>query len=195
MRSKPPSRRASVTDCMCPFHGIGKSRQWDRETEDQGVCSRNPSGARGNIRRTRLILGVKVDVRDNPGGAACRGEDSRHRVCLRLSARTTRRRLARGTLVEFKFPETIRLEYRDGVREFAYGGRWDTLAGQPTDDTEMAFSPDRTLVAYGTYSADEARRAYRRWFESDAFGVGFTVMSGSRIESTRGAKLTTCRCG
>jgi ADP-ribosyl-[dinitrogen reductase] hydrolase len=45
---------------------------------------------------------------------------------------------ALGSLVEFQTPEQIRREYPDGVRELADGGTWNTVAGQPTDDSEMA---------------------------------------------------------
>ena len=44
-----------------------------------------------------------------------------------------------GSLVEFRDTEWIRAVYPDGVRELADGGTWDTIAGQPTDDSEMAF--------------------------------------------------------
>ena len=42
-----------------------------------------------------------------------------------------------GSLVEFKDASAIRKLYPDGVRELADGGVWDTLAGQPTDDSEI----------------------------------------------------------
>jgi len=47
---------------------------------------------------------------------------------------------ALGSLVEFQTPENIRREYPNGVRELADGGTWNTLAGQLTDDSEMALS-------------------------------------------------------
>ena len=42
-------------------------------------------------------------------------------------------------------PSTIRALYPNGVRELANGDVWNTLAGQPTDDSEMAFALVRTL--------------------------------------------------
>ena len=39
--------------------------------------------------------------------------------------------------VEFTGPEGIRGRYPDGGRDLADGGTWDTLAGPPTDDSEM----------------------------------------------------------
>ncbi len=43
-----------------------------------------------------------------------------------------------GSLVEFTSPEVIRRKYPDGVRILADGGRWETMAGQPTDDSEIS---------------------------------------------------------
>lgn len=41
-------------------------------------------------------------------------------------------------LVEFQTPEQIRQEYPNGVRELVDGGTWNTIAGQPRDDSEIA---------------------------------------------------------
>lgn len=48
---------------------------------------------------------------------------------------------ALGGLVEFRRPEDIWREYPNGVRYLADGGTWNTIAGQPTDDSEIV---DRT---------------------------------------------------
>ena len=53
--------------------------------------------------------------------------------------------------MEFRGPEDIRRQYSDGVRELADGGYWNTIAGQPTDDSEMALMSARILVDQGTY--------------------------------------------
>jgi len=45
---------------------------------------------------------------------------------------------ALGSLVEFQTPEEIRQEYPDGVRLLVDGGTWNTIAGQPTTDPEVA---------------------------------------------------------
>ena len=42
---------------------------------------------------------------------------------------------ALGSLVEFQSPGKIRRGYPDGVWELANGGTWNTIAGQPTDDS------------------------------------------------------------
>lgn len=52
-------------------------------------------------------------------------------------------------LVEFQTPEQIRRQYPDGVRELADGGTWNTIACQPTDDSEMALLLARMLVDQG----------------------------------------------
>ncbi len=51
-----------------------------------------------------------------------------------------------GSLVEFESPEQILRKYPNGVRELADGGTWNTLAGQPTDDSEMALLLAKMLV-------------------------------------------------
>jgi ADP-ribosyl-[dinitrogen reductase] hydrolase len=65
-----------------------------------------------------------------------------------------------GSLVEFQPPSEIRRRYPDGVRELADGGTWGTIAGQPTDDSEMALMLARMLVKERRYDAEEARKAY-----------------------------------
>lgn len=65
---------------------------------------------------------------------------------------------ALGSLVEFQSPDEIRLGYPDGVRELADGGTWNTIAGQPTDDSEMALLLARMLVKTGLYDPEAAVR-------------------------------------
>jgi ADP-ribosyl-[dinitrogen reductase] hydrolase len=85
-----------------------------------------------------------------------------------------------GSLVEFQSPHEIRREYPHGVRELADGGTWGTIAGQPTDDSEMALMLARMLVKHGRYDAVEARKAYVFWLNSGPFDCGNTVLSGLR---------------
>ncbi len=63
---------------------------------------------------------------------------------------------ALGSLVEFQFPSEIRQCYPNGVRELIDGGTWDTIAGQPTDDSELALLLARMLVKTGNYNQAEA---------------------------------------
>ena len=83
-----------------------------------------------------------------------------------------------GSLVEFQTPERIRYRYPDGVRDMADGGTWNTIAGQPTDDSEMALLLARSLVSQGRFDQEEIRKAYVFWLDSDPFDVGGTILSG-----------------
>ena len=74
--------------------------------------------------------------------------------------------------MEFQPPEQIRREYPDGVRELAAGGTWNTIAGQPTDDSEMALLLARMLAEHGRYDSEEARKAYVFWLNSGPFDCG-----------------------
>ena len=85
---------------------------------------------------------------------------------------------ALGSLVEFQSPEQIRRAYPDGVRDMADGGTHDTIAGQPTDDSEMALALARMLIARGSYDAGAAKQAYLGWLRSEPFDRGATVIAG-----------------
>lgn len=85
---------------------------------------------------------------------------------------------ALGSLVEFQPPEKIRRAYPEGLRKLADGGTWNTLAGQPTDDSEMALLLARTLVEHGNYTAEAALDAYIFWINSGPFDCGMTIAAG-----------------
>ena len=85
---------------------------------------------------------------------------------------------ALGSLVEFQSPGRIRRSYPDGVRDMDDGGTWNTIAGQPTDDSEMALLLARSLVTLGEFDQEEARKAYVYWLDSGPFDVGNTIQSG-----------------
>ena len=53
------------------------------------------------------------------------------------------------SLVEFQSEDEILDAYPDGVRKLADGGHWGTLAGQSTDDSEIALMLARSLVKRG----------------------------------------------
>src|SRR5690606_7085077 len=76
-----------------------------------------------------------------------------------------------GSLVEFQSPEEIRRSYPAGVRKLADGGTWNTIAGQPTDDSEMALLLARMLTERGAYDPGAALRAYQFWHDSDPFDL------------------------
>ena len=83
-----------------------------------------------------------------------------------------------GSLVEFKGPAAIVAEYPDGVRSLADGGTWNTIAGQPTDDSEMALLLARMLVETGRYEVEAASERYRFWLDSEPFDCGGTIEAG-----------------
>ena len=87
---------------------------------------------------------------------------------------------ALGSLVEFQSPEEIRLSHPNGLRELSDGGTWNTIAGQPTDDSEMALMLARMLIERGTYNSDVALKSYRFWLDSDPFDCGATIATGLR---------------
>jgi ADP-ribosylglycohydrolase len=85
-----------------------------------------------------------------------------------------------GSLVEFMRPEEIRRLYPQGVRKLADGGVWGTLAGQPTDDSEMALALACMLAEHGRYTSDAAMNVYIDWMLSAPFDCGATIASALR---------------
>jgi ADP-ribosyl-[dinitrogen reductase] hydrolase len=83
-----------------------------------------------------------------------------------------------GSLVEFKHAEDIRILYPQGIGDLADGGTWNTLAGQPTDDSEMALILARSLINERTYLPTEALKGYRYWLNSGPFDCGRTIHKG-----------------
>jgi ADP-ribosylglycohydrolase/fructose-1,6-bisphosphatase/inositol monophosphatase family enzyme len=71
---------------------------------------------------------------------------------------------ALGGLVEFRGRDAIRAEYPGGVRDLQDDGTWGNLAGQPTDDSEMALMLARTLVHEGRYDRGQVLDAYAHWW-------------------------------
>lgn len=82
---------------------------------------------------------------------------------------------ALGSLVEFQPPEAIARRYPRGVRLMEDGGTFHTIAGQPTDDSEMALLMARAILGQGRFDAEAVARAYCWWLESRPFDVGNTV--------------------
>ena len=80
-----------------------------------------------------------------------------------------------GSLVEFQSATEIKTDYPNGVREMRDGGTFCTIAGQPTDDSEMALLLARLLVKQQRYDAAEAFEQYRFWLRSDPFDCGTTI--------------------
>lgn len=78
-------------------------------------------------------------------------------------------------MVEFRSAAEIARLYSTGVRELADGGVFNTLAGQPTDDSELALMLARSIVKSGRYDAETAAFAYAWWLDSHPFDAGNTT--------------------
>jgi ADP-ribosylglycohydrolase/fructose-1,6-bisphosphatase/inositol monophosphatase family enzyme len=85
-----------------------------------------------------------------------------------------------GALVEFETAAAIAKRDPDGPRRLENGGRWDLMAGQPTDDSEMALALARSIVSLDGYEREAALEAYRDWLRSSPFDVGDTVAAALR---------------
>src|SRR5579859_224370 len=72
---------------------------------------------------------------------------------------------ALGALVEFASAERIAQVYPDrGPRLLAGGGPHHIIAGQPTDDSELALLLARSLVAGSSFDAEAVAAAYAGWY-------------------------------
>lgn len=80
-----------------------------------------------------------------------------------------------GALVESETPSRIQVMYPDGLTRLQTGGVWGVLAGQPTDDSEMALALARSVIRAGHYDPDQAARAYIGWYRSRPFDIGSTT--------------------
>jgi ADP-ribosylglycohydrolase len=80
-----------------------------------------------------------------------------------------------GSLVEGESAAAIARAHPQGVRELADHSGHGSIAGQPTDDTEMALALARSMLAAGRYDAAAAFAAYRAWFASAPPDLGRTT--------------------
>lgn len=83
-----------------------------------------------------------------------------------------------GSLVEQKPAADIARLYPQGVRELADGGIYKMIAGQPTDNSEMALTLARALVRERKYDAAKVLDAYRAWLTSRPVDVTMTTERG-----------------
>ena len=83
-----------------------------------------------------------------------------------------------GSRVEMKPAGEIAGLFPEGCRELADGGVYHTMAGQPTDDSEMALTLARTLLREKKYDAERTLDAYRAWLTSRPVDVGMTTERG-----------------
>lgn len=99
---------------------------------------------------------------------------------------------ALGSMVEFKPASAIRRLYADGLGRIGLSPVWNTLAGQPTDDSELALMLARALVAAGRYDDEQVAAAYGYWYASEPFDCGTTTSIGAegiRAAQARGTSL------
>jgi ADP-ribosylglycohydrolase len=83
-----------------------------------------------------------------------------------------------GSLVEFKPAPEIASLYPGGVRQLADGGVYKLMAGQPTDDSELALTLARSLVKERKHDPERVLEAYRAWLTSRPVDVGMTTERG-----------------
>jgi ADP-ribosyl-[dinitrogen reductase] hydrolase len=82
---------------------------------------------------------------------------------------------ALGSAVEFYSAAEFKKRYPNGVTNLDDGGTWNLIAGQPTDDSEMALALARTLVRHDKFDEQAVARAYVEWRESGRFDIGGTT--------------------
>ncbi|HSA71875.1 MAG TPA: inositol monophosphatase family protein [Burkholderiales bacterium] len=83
-----------------------------------------------------------------------------------------------GSLVESKSAAEIVELYPQGLRDLADGGVHHTIAGQPTDDSEMALALARCIVAEKQFVAQRALDAYREWLTTRPVDIAATTERG-----------------
>jgi ADP-ribosyl-[dinitrogen reductase] hydrolase len=83
-----------------------------------------------------------------------------------------------GSLVEFKAAAEIARLFPQGVRNLADGGVYHTIAGQPTDDSEMALALARKIVELRGFEAKPVLDAYREWLTTRPVDIGTTTERG-----------------
>ena len=83
-----------------------------------------------------------------------------------------------GSLVEFKSRAEIERLYPGGVRDLADGGPYHTIAGQPTDDSEMALTLARAILRHRGFEREKVLDAYREWMQTRPVDIGETTERG-----------------
>jgi len=83
-----------------------------------------------------------------------------------------------GSRVEGKPAAEIATMFPGGLRELGDGGLHHIMAGQPTDDSEMALTLARAIVREKRYDAVKVLDGYRAWLTSRPVDVGMTTERG-----------------
>jgi ADP-ribosylglycohydrolase/fructose-1,6-bisphosphatase/inositol monophosphatase family enzyme len=98
---------------------------------------------------------------------------------------------ALGQTVEFSNPEAVRARYPGGLNQMHDGGFWNTIAGQPTDDSELALLLARSIVNEKGYDPEKVAAAYSYWFSTDPFDIGQTTSQAMSAVSREDAQNGT----
>ena len=100
-----------------------------------------------------------------------------------------------GSLVEFKSREEIARRHPQRLTELMDGGTWGTLAGQPTDDSELALDLARTLAGQREWSSEAVAVAYAGWYRSRPFDIGSTTAQalGAAAAAPKGSAAGAAR--
>jgi ADP-ribosylglycohydrolase/fructose-1,6-bisphosphatase/inositol monophosphatase family enzyme len=83
-----------------------------------------------------------------------------------------------GSQVEYKSAAEIARLFPRGVRELASGGPYHTIAGQPTDDSEMALTLARSILLHHGFERDKVLDAYREWVQTRPIDISETTERG-----------------
>lgn len=83
-----------------------------------------------------------------------------------------------GARVEFKSAKEIAARFPQGLSDLADGGVYHTIAGQPTDDSEMALTLARAILREGGYQPDKVLDGYRDWLQTRPIDIGETTERG-----------------
>ncbi len=93
---------------------------------------------------------------------------------------------ALGAPLEFHTAHDVAAEHPGGVKDMVagWGSTSELLAGDITDDSEMAITLLRSLVHCRGYNAADALERYREWLDSDPLDVGATIAGALSGESS-----------
>jgi ADP-ribosylglycohydrolase/fructose-1,6-bisphosphatase/inositol monophosphatase family enzyme len=83
-----------------------------------------------------------------------------------------------GSRVEAKPAGEIAALFPGGLRDLGDGGVYHTMAGQPTDDSELALTLARAILRERRYDKASVLDAYRAWLTSRPVDVGVTTENG-----------------
>ena len=92
-----------------------------------------------------------------------------------------------GAQMEFMSPEEVKDQFANHT-VMGPSAVHGTIAGQITDDSEMALCLARSIIAEGEYSSAAAFAAYREWGNSQPFSMGMatrSALAGRRSKETQ----------